>query len=127
MNPSVVLMLIAVCSGGPTVIPFPNIFQNVKQNEQIPFLKYHLMMGYSSSRPQNTMSIQAEPELPSELVTSIQQIPTPNNFDENLFQWTARTYGLSNDQVYHLARGQSVCLENGNCIDMGDVGSICCT
>lgn len=50
----------------------------------------------------------------------------PLNFSKNLFQWTKTKFSLEDEQISELTKRKEVCLSNGWCLKVIDVGSICC-
>lgn len=50
----------------------------------------------------------------------------PNDFSENLLDYTREKFQLDYDDVHTLVKNSQVCFPNGHCTDVDDIGSICC-
>lgn len=51
----------------------------------------------------------------------------PDNFAATFFYNFIKEFHVPDIVALNWARGEIVCFPDGNCIDTGDVGTICCT
>ncbi|XP_015114542.1 uncharacterized protein LOC107039450 [Diachasma alloeum] len=125
-----ILLVIAVHSSAPEIPPGQRVFLSLPENERKDFLTFSLGDGYQK----NETHIQRLPDIrfpdalgiSEELVDKFQKLPVPENFTTNLYVWVKSQFKLSQSDLRQLIVYRQVCLDNGSCIELDDIGGLCC-
>ncbi|XP_055535548.1 uncharacterized protein LOC129724579 [Wyeomyia smithii] len=104
------------------VTPAQQFVNSLPENYVTTFLSYYLGVGLEQRNPKYV-----NPK-PKDIITSIlvKLFQPPKDFAENLLNFVEATFKLTDDDVYRLARDNTVCTPAGECFNPGDVGTICC-
>lgn len=62
----------------------------------------------------------------SPLLQTFDHLDEPHNFSQDLLEWTQEEFTMADFEVIEMITYNVVCLDNGKCIHIGDVGSQCC-
>lgn len=55
-----------------------------------------------------------------------QEMDVPNDFSENLLDYTRQEFKLDYDDIHTMITEYQVCFPGGTCTDVGDIGQVCC-
>ncbi|XP_057329502.1 uncharacterized protein LOC130670223 [Microplitis mediator] len=111
--------------------PGQNFFQSLPEEEREDFLVYCLgnIILQNSSLPLSRNHDSKFPEalgIETNLLKKFQNLKTPDNFTTNLYDLVKSQYNMDQQSLRNLILLRMVCLSNGTCVDMSDVGSMCC-
>ncbi|GLV42708.1 hypothetical protein CBL_03448 [Carabus blaptoides fortunei] len=127
-----VLFLLSVLVVESYADPANQVYSQLNTDEKKYFLQYFLAKGYFEQKRADTMSINlrfpVDLNIPEESLKKFEQLNIdPDNFAATFFRNFTQEYEVTDTVALNWARGEIVCFPDGNCIDSGDVGSICCT
>ncbi|XP_011310944.1 uncharacterized protein [Fopius arisanus] len=125
-----VLVVIAVYSRETGVPPGKQVYLSLPENERRDFLTFCLGDGYQK----NATHLQRLPDIrfpdalgiSEELVDKFQKLAVPENFTTNLYVWVKSRFNFTQTDLRQLIVYRQVCLDNGNCIELDDIGGLCC-
>ncbi|XP_014208427.1 uncharacterized protein LOC106639372 [Copidosoma floridanum] len=105
------------------------IIQAVPENERTTFVAYALGQGYMQEVGPLFFEKYPFPVLlriPKKLEKKFQALERPKNFDRNLYQFVAKTYKLNSRQMVKLTLRKKLCFSRGKCVDLENIGNLCC-
>ncbi|XP_015509773.1 uncharacterized protein LOC107216951 [Neodiprion lecontei] len=119
------------------VLPGREFFKGLPEDEQPDFLTFELSRGYTEKFMEKKGNMLFRDEelvinfpddlgIPDGLVQKFEALEVPQNFTENLYDLVKTEFNLDEPSIRTLILSRSVCLVNGVCIDLDDIGSLCC-
>ncbi|XP_034947634.1 uncharacterized protein [Chelonus insularis] len=110
--------------------PGKKFFLSLPEEEREDFLVFSLGDGYL----RNSSKVSRNPDFPfpdalgidEDLLRKFQSLEAPQNFTTNLYALIKSKYNLDHQDLRELILRREVCFPNRKCLDMGDVGSLCC-
>ncbi|KAK0162949.1 hypothetical protein PV327_006675 [Microctonus hyperodae] len=104
---------------------------SLPEEERTEFLRFALGDSYflkitSKLSRNHDLPFPAALGIEEELLDKFQKLNTPENFTTNLYVWVTERYNMDQMSLENLILRRTVCLSNGTCINISDVGSLCC-
>ncbi|XP_044009441.1 uncharacterized protein LOC122853190 [Aphidius gifuensis] len=99
-------------------------------HEREDFLAYSLGDGYY----QNCTCVERSLSFPypdglgikKERINKFQKLNVPENFTTNLYAWVKARFNMEQEELRQLILERNVCLTDEKCIDLNDIGALCC-
>ncbi|XP_055535547.1 uncharacterized protein LOC129724578 [Wyeomyia smithii] len=104
------------------VSPAQQFVDSLPESYATMFLNYYLGVGLEQRNPKY-VNQRSNDNL---FIILVKLFQPPKDFAENLLNFVEATFKLTDDDVYRLARDNTVCTPAGECFNPGDVGTICC-
>lgn len=94
--------------------------------DRVNFIIFYLTKGLQLKTSEDGQDLTDElPDSP-ESFTEFEDLVEPENFSQDLLEWTQDEFEMEDTDVARLLTHNVVCLDNGRCIRANDVGSNCC-
>ncbi|KAF7992310.1 hypothetical protein HCN44_001635 [Aphidius gifuensis] len=101
-----------------------------RTNQREDFLAYSLGDGYY----QNCTCVERSLSFPypdglgikKERINKFQKLNVPENFTTNLYAWVKARFNMEQEELRQLILERNVCLTDEKCIDLNDIGALCC-
>ncbi|CAD6222706.1 GSCOCG00001101001-RA-CDS [Cotesia congregata] len=110
--------------------PGQHLFLSLPKEEREDFLTYCLgNVIFQNTTSPFTRDNNFTPEdlgIDKNLIQKFQNLTVPENFTNNLYTFVKSQYNMDQHSLRSLILQRMVCLSNGTCVDMSDVGSMCC-
>ncbi|XP_043287998.1 uncharacterized protein [Venturia canescens] len=124
--------LVALAGSSDVTPPGKAFYLGLPDDEKHDFLIFSLGHGYTKKTTKLQRTSAPDFRFPDSLgiseehIEKFQQLIYPDDFTSNLYVWIRARYNLNEVKMRTLILQRMVCLENGNCIDIDDVGGLCC-
>ncbi|XP_046733737.1 uncharacterized protein LOC124403991 [Diprion similis] len=133
----VAVAIAASLKDGSVGLPGREFFKALPEDEQPDYLTFELSRGYTEKVKEKKRNLQFRDEeltinvpddlgIPDGLVEKFEALEVPQNFTENLYDLVKTEFDLDEPRIRTLILSRSVCLVNGVCIDLDDIGALCC-
>ncbi|XP_012273828.1 uncharacterized protein LOC105696167 [Orussus abietinus] len=111
--------------------PGRKLVESLPKHEQSSFLTYELSHAYMQRifikpRSSGGLKFPEDLDIDGKLIDKFEDLKTPAEFSTNLYDFVRYEYNLDDKRMLDLILRRFVCFPSGKCINIEDIGNLCC-